>query len=195
MKLCKARSASVAYFYFDFRDEDKQSRRSLLASLLVQLTTCSDAFCDILSHLYETHDNGTRQPSDKDLTQCIKHMLTLPDRGPVYLILDALDECPDTSDVPSGRERVLDLVKELIDLSLPSLHICIASRPEVNISDALGSLASQTVSLQDELGQKKDIADYVRSVVYSGSGTFMKRWRKGDKEHAIKTLSEGADGM
>ncbi|KAH9069631.1 ankyrin repeat-containing domain protein [Lactarius deliciosus] len=193
--LCDAGSALMAYFYFDFRDLDKQARRNLLPSLLVQLSTRSDPFCDILSRLYETHDNGARQPSDKALTQCLKEMLTLPNQGPVYLIFDALDECPDTSDVPSPREQVLDLVKDLVGLQLPSLRICVTSRPEVDICDALESLASQAVSLQDERGQKKDIADYVRSVVYSGSGKFMRRWRKDDKEHVIETLSERADGM
>ena len=193
--LCDAGSASMAYFYFDFRDVDKQARRNLLPSLLVQLSNHSNTFCDILSHLYETHNNGARQPSDKALMQCLKDMLTLPNQGPVYLILDALDECPDTSDVPSPREQVLDLVKELVDLRLPSLHICATSRPEVDIADALEPLASQTVSLQDADGQKKDIVNYVRSVVYSGSGKFMKRWRKEEKEHVIKTLSERADGM
>jgi hypothetical protein len=193
--LSKAGSASIAYFYFDFRDVDKRSRRNLLPSLLVQLSTCSDAFCDILSRLYTTHDNGARQPSDKDLTQCLREMLALPDQRPVYLIMDALDECPNTSDIPSARKRVLDLVKDLIGLRLPNLRICVTSRPEVDISEALEPLASETVSLESELGQKKDIFDYVRSVVYSGSGTFMKRWREEDKEHVIKTLSERADGM
>ena len=192
---CEAGSAPMAYFYFDFRDVDKQTRRNLLTSLLVQLSGRSDAFCDVLIRLYKAHDNGAHQPSDKALTQCLKDMLTLPNQGPVYLILDALDECPDTSDVPSPREQVLDLIKELVDLRLPTLRICLTSRPEVDIGDALGPLASQTVSLQDEHGQKQDIADYVRSVVYSGSGKFMRRWRREDKEHVIKTLSERADGM
>ena len=141
------------------------------------------------------HDNGERQASDKDMTQCLKEMLTLPEQGPVYLLMDALDECPDTSGVPSAREQVLDLVKELVSLQLPGLHICVTSRPEVDISDVLCSLASQTVSLQDELGQKKDIAGYVRSIVDYGSSKYMKRWRKVDKEHVIETLSERADGM
>jgi hypothetical protein len=61
----------MAYFYFDFRDLDKKSRRNLLSSLLVQLSTCSNAFCDILSRLYTAHDNGARQASEKDLTQCL----------------------------------------------------------------------------------------------------------------------------
>ena len=193
--LCEAGIASMAYFYFDFRDLDKQSRRNFLPSLLVQLSARSDAFCDILSRLYETHDNGLRQPSDKSLTQCLKEMLSLPNQGPVYLIMDALDECPDTSNVPSAREQVLDIVKDLVGLQLPSLRICVTSRPECDIGDAIGSLASQTVSLQDERGQKKDIDDYVRSIIYSGSGNFMRRWRKEDKEHVIETLSRRADGM
>ncbi|KAH9169877.1 hypothetical protein EDB89DRAFT_2072549 [Lactarius sanguifluus] len=43
--------ASVAYSYFDFRDTSKQTRRNLLASLLIQLSACSNPFCDMLSHL------------------------------------------------------------------------------------------------------------------------------------------------
>ena len=185
----------MAYFYFDFRDVDKQTRRNILPSLLVQLSNRSDPFCDVLSRLYETHGNGAHQPSDKALTQCLREMLSLPNQGPVYLVIDALDECPDMFDVPSPREQVLDLVKDLVNLRLSGLRICVTSRPEVDIRDVLGSLASQTVSLQDECGQKKDIANYVRSVVYSGSGKFMRRWRKEDKEHVIETLSERADGM
>ena len=185
----------MAYFYFDFRDDDKKSRRNLLSSLLVQLSTCSDTFCDILFHLYVAHDNGARQASDSDLTECLKQMLSQPDQGPVYLIIDALDECPDISGVPSAREQVLDLVKELVNLQPPGLRICVTSRPEVDICDALDSLTSQKVSLQDEGGQKKDIAYYVKSVVCSGSGKIMKRWRQEDKVDVIDTLSERADGM
>ena len=183
--LREARLASIGYFYFDFRDDDKKSRRNLLSSLLVQLSACSDAFCDILSRYYVAHDNGARQASDKDMTQCLKEMLTLPDQGPVYLIMDALDECPDKSGVPPARGQVLGLVKELVNLHFPGLHICITSRPEVDIGDALGSLASQTVSLQDELGQKNDIAGYVRFVVHSGMSTSMKQWRKDEDRKSV----------
>jgi len=185
----------MAYFYFDFRDTDKQARRNLLPSLLVQLSTHSDPCCDTLSRLYEAHDNGARQPNDSALTQCLKEMLTLPDQCPVYLILDALDECPNTSEIPSTRRRVLDLVKDLVDLQLPNLHICVTSRPEVDIRDAIEPLAFHPVSLHNESGQKEDIATYVRSIVYSNSSAAMSRWRVEDKELVIETLSDKADGM
>ena len=78
---------------------------------------------------------------------------------------------------------------------LPNLHICVTSRPEVEIRDVLEPLTSRRVSLHDQSGQKKDIEDYVTSVVYSNSEPIMRRWRKQDKELVIETLSEQADGV
>ena len=193
--MCDARQASMAYFYFDFRDIDKQHWRHLITSLLTQLSSYSGPRCDILSRLYSKHKGGAEQPSDDTLTRCLKEMLTLPDQRPTYLIIDALDECPNTSGIPSHRDRVLRLVKELIDLHLPHLHICITSRPEVDIREVIEPLTSRRVSLHDQSGQKKDIEDYVRSVVYSDLEPIMRRWRKEDKDIVIKTLSERADGM
>ena len=193
--LYKAGSASMAYFYFDFRDVDKRSRHNLLPSLLVQLSARSDPFCDVLSRLYKDHDDGMRRPSESALMRCLKDMLTLPDQGSVYLILDALDECPKGSGVPSIRKQVLDLVRDLVDLRLPCLHICVTSRPEVDIQDTLENLASHSISLHGESGQQKDITDYIGSVVHSNSVREIRRWRDADKDLVIKTLSERADGM
>ncbi len=190
-----AGQASMAYFYFDFRDVNKQHLRDLLPSFLTQLSSRSGPRCDILSQLYSDHEDGARQPNDDALTQCLKGMLKLPDQHPTYLIVDALDECPDVSGIPTPRKRVLQLVKELVDLHMPNLHICVTSRPEVDIQDVLEPLTSRRVSLHDQSGQKKDIEDYVRSVVYSDSEPIMRRWRKDDKDLVVKSLSERADGM
>jgi hypothetical protein len=122
-------------------------------------------------------------------------MLTLPDQPPTYLIIDAVDESPNTPGIPSSREKVLQLVKELIELHLPNLRIYITSRPEIGIRKVLEPLVSHRVSLHDQSGQKEDIADYIRSVVYSDSERIMKGWRTEDKELVIKRLSDRADGM
>jgi hypothetical protein len=122
-------------------------------------------------------------------------MLSLPDQRPVYLIMDALDECSNISGIPSPRDKVLRLVKELVDLHVPNLHICVTSRPEVDIRDVLEPLTPRRVSLHDQSGQKEDIEAYVRSVVYSDLEPIMRRWRKEDKEFVIETLSNQADGM
>jgi hypothetical protein len=193
--MCDAGRASMIYFYFDFRDADKQRLNDLLSSLLTQLSANSDPRCDVLSRLYRSHYDGQKQPSDRVLTQCLKEMLVIPNQSPIYLIIDALDECPNASGMPSDRERVLQLVKELADPGLSNLHICVTSRPEVGIRHILEPLTSRRISLHDQTGQKQDIVEYVRSVVYSDSESIMKRWRTEDKEFVIKTLAERADGM
>ena len=185
----------MAYFYFDFRDLSKQTCHDLLLSLVFQLSIRSSPCCDILHRIYQSHEDGTRQPSDDTLKECVKEMLRLPGQGPIFIVLDALDECPDSSGIPSPRYEVLQLVKELVDLHLQELHICATSRPEVNIRAVLEPLAFSSVSLHDETGQATDIADYVRNVVDSSPSTAMKRWRADDKNLVIETLTDRADGM
>jgi hypothetical protein len=185
--------ASTAYFYFDFRDINKQNRRDLLPSLVIQLSDQSHRHCDILNSLHLKHGSGAQKPSEDDLIECLKDMLTLPDQQPIYLIIDALDECPDTSGLPSPREQVLDLLQALVELSSPNLRLCVTSRPEIDIRRALEPFTSLRVSLHEQSGQKRDIIDYVTSVVQSDPK--MRRWRDEDRNLVIETLSEGADGM
>jgi hypothetical protein len=89
------------------------------------------------------------QPSNTVLTKCLEDMLILPDQPPIYLIMDALNESPITSGIPSARE--------------------------IDIRNAIEPLTSFRVSLHDQTGQKEDIADYVRTVVYSNSDINMRR--------------------
>jgi hypothetical protein len=186
-------SASMAYFYFDFRDTSKQNRRDLLPSLVIQLSSQSDFYFDVLFRLYLAHDSGGQKPSEGKLIDCLKEMVTFPDQPPVYVIVDALDECPNSSGMPSLREQVLDLMKDLVELSLPNLHLCVTSRPEIDIRNALEPLTSRRVSLHNQTGQRQDIVDYVTFVV--NSDVKMRRWRDEDKLMVIETLSERAQGM
>ncbi|KAH9019709.1 hypothetical protein EDB84DRAFT_610969 [Lactarius hengduanensis] len=191
--VCNAGFASMAYFYFDFKDTGKQDSRALLSSLLIQLSDQSDAYCDILLTLYSAHRHGSVQPNDDALAQCLKTMLVALGQTPIYLIMDAVDECINTSGMPSPREKVLRLIKNLVELKLSYLHLCITSRPEIDIRNALGPLAAHRISLHDESGQNADIANYVSSVVYSDLR--MRRWRAEERDLVVGTLSAKADGM
>ena len=191
--LRKTGSACLAYFYCDFRDEAKQNHRSLIISILWQLATQSDLCWDSLSRLYSEHDDGKQRPSEDSLSQCLKEMLSLSTQGSVYIIIDALDECPNNSGMPTPREKVLGLVQNLVGLHLPNVHICVTSRPEIDIQTALEPLTSLRVSLHNQSGQTRDIVNYISSVVHSDS--MIQRWREEDKGLVIKTLSERADGM
>ena len=183
----------MAYFYFDFKDTAKQSSRALLTSLLVQLSDQSDILRDELLALYLAHKQGSEQPTNDSLTECLKHSLIMIKHEPIYLIMDALDECPSDLGVPSSREKVFELVKDLVELRHPHLRLCITSRPEFDIRATLQPLATQQVSLHDEIGQRQDIINYVTSVVHSDKK--MKKWRDDDKNMVIDKLTEKADGM
>jgi hypothetical protein len=188
----KAGLASLAFFYCDFREDQKKDLRGLLSSLLAQLCHQSDSYSNVLSKLYTEHSNGLRHPSDDVLAECLKDLLSLPGHAPVYLIVDALDECPNTS-IPSPRDEVLDLIEELIKSEIPKLRVCVTSRPETDIKDILEPLVRHTVSLHDESGQKGDIEEYIKSVINTNKKN--KRWKAADKQLVIDVLTEKADGM
>ncbi|KAH9170736.1 hypothetical protein EDB89DRAFT_2071643 [Lactarius sanguifluus] len=167
--MCNAGSAFLAYFYFDFKDTTKQDSRALLSS-----GPTLRSFRCILRRSFSAHKRGSEQPTEDSLAQCLKDMLTMTGKVPVYLVVDALDESPNDSGIPSSREKVLKLVKEIVDLHHPNLP-------------------TQEVSLHEESGQKQDINDYITFVVHSDRR--MKRWRDDDKDAVIENLTKKADGM
>ena len=189
----KAGLASLAFFYCDFKEDHKKDLRGLLSSLLVQLCHQSDSYCDMLSKFYSEHASGSRYPGDNALEICLKDLLKHPGHAPVYLIVDALDECPNSSSIPSPRSDVLNLITELVKSNISNLHICVTSRPELDIKDALGSLSFCSVSLHDERGQKSDIEEYITSVIRSDPKN--KMWKEEDKQLVIDVLTRKADGM
>ena len=189
----KAGLASLAFFYCDFREDQKKDLRGLLSSLLIQLCHQSDSYSDILSNFYSEHAEGARHPSDDELARCLKDLLKLPGHAPVYMIVDALDECPNTSAVRSPRAKVLNLIQELIKSQFSNLRICITSRPETDIKYVLDTLTSRSVSLHDECGQKRDIEDYIKSVIYTHPEN--RRWKAEHKQLVIDILTVKANGM
>jgi hypothetical protein len=185
--------ATLAYYYFDFRDVKKQDCYGLLSSLILQLSTESDLRFSILSRLYSDHGRGIEKPDIDALKKCMTDMLSQPDQASTYIIVDAVDECPNLSGTPSAREEVLGLIEELVNLKLQNVHLCVASRPEIDIRIVLEPLTSLKISLHDESGQKEDILKYIKSAVRSDRR--MRRWREEDQTLVIDTLSRNADGM
>ena len=183
--------ADIAYYYFDFRDTKKQDCYGLLSSFVLQLSVQSDSRSNILSKLYS--DNGpVLTPTVIALETCIKDMLSQPGQGPSYIIVDGLDECPNPPGTRSSRGKVLELIKELVDLQLPNVHLCVASRPEIDIQKVLEPLNAVQISLHDEPGQEADIVTYITSVVSSNN---VPDWTEEDENLVVKTLSQKANGM
>ena len=187
----RAGLVSLVYYYCDFRDVKKKDLRGLVSSLLVQLCHQSDSYCDIVSKFYSEYASCC--PSDGALVLCLKRLLKLPGQSPVYLIVDALDECPTTSDMPHAREEVLMLVGQLTTSEYPNLRICVTGRLEPDLSAVLEPSSFRSISLHEESGQKEDITNYIKSVVHMDQK--MQVWRAGDRELVINVLTQKVDGM
>jgi hypothetical protein len=185
--------ASLAFFYCDFRDDQKKKLRGLLTSLLVQLGDQSKAYSAILSDFYVEHGRSSQHAGDGELLECLKNMLRLSGQPTVHIIIDAIDECPKMTGFPSSREEVLKLVEELVNLQVSNLRICVTSRPEADIVSVLGRLAFRSVSLHGEDGQIQDIVEYIKFQVRTDIK--MRAWRIADKELVIDVLTERANGM
>ena len=185
--------ATLAYYYFDFRDVKKQDCHGLLSSIVSQLSAKSDSYDNVFPELYSDNNHGMRKPEIGALKKCLADILSLPGQGQIYVVVDGLDECPNFPGRPSARDEVLELIEELVGLELPNLHLCVASRPEIDIRTVLEPLTTFKISLHDESGQKEDIIKYIESVV--GSDRSMRRWKEEDKQLVVHTLSSKADGM
>ena len=136
----KSGLASLAFFYCDSREDENLDLRGLLSSVLAQLCHQSDSYYRILSSFYSEHADGWRHPSDDALVRCLKDISRVSRQAPVYLIVDGLDECSNTSAMPSPCEKVLTFLGNLIVSQLPNVRICVTSRPEIDIKRVLEPL-------------------------------------------------------
>ena len=118
MALHDAGLGLTTFYYFDFRNTTMQDVHGLLSSLLVQLCARSNPCYRILSRLYSNCDSGSQLPDDRALIKCLRDMLELPGQPVIYLIVDVLDECPNISSIFPPRERVLNLIEDLVKLHL-----------------------------------------------------------------------------
>ena len=191
----ETKSTLVAYYYFDYKDSSKRDLSGLLASLVFQLGGGSVRCWSVLYQLYTKCRNGSDQPSNAALAECLGNMLKLSSQLPIFIILDALDECPNATETPSAREKVLNFLDNLVESEHLNAFICVTSRPEQDIQCVLNPLTSPSrrVSLHDEAGQREDINRYLRSFVQADRA--MQRWKAEDRELVINALSEQANGM
>jgi hypothetical protein len=137
----KSGLASLAFFYCDFREDEKKDRRGLLSSLLVQLCHQSDSYCDILSGFYLEHAKGSQYPSDDALVQCLKDILKtsrtsprLPDCGCFGRMSKYIRDAVSPREGPNARGGAYRVTTS-------NLRVCVTSRPETDIKAVLDDLS------------------------------------------------------
>lgn len=150
----------------------------------------------MVQHLLGYKERGER-PDSKVLEQAL--MAAMSGFSAVYIVIDALDECPGP---PLWRERsrLLGALSRVVTTQPPNLHMLCTSRMESDINAVLGPLISaekwtrrRAIDMhEDRALLHDDIGLYIDSVLASPD---FESWPDGVKAEARFSLLSRADGM
>ncbi|PWI64589.1 hypothetical protein PCL_09519 [Purpureocillium lilacinum] len=102
-------SVGIAYIYCDYRRQDEQTAKDLLASLLKQLAECLPTFPEAMKSIYGRHKKMHSRPSFHEVASALETVLALYSR--VFILVDALDECRESD---HSRTKFVDYVFKLL---------------------------------------------------------------------------------
>lgn len=174
----------MAYFYFSFTDAAKQQCSNMLSSLLTQIASQVDLTPDCLASLHRAYQRSN--PPKADVKRCLHTLFNETPIHHVYVLIDALDEIPDTD----GREEACKILEELSQH--PKVHILTTSRREHDITEYMSECNSITdISIQNS-EVDHDIQLYVRERLKADKK--LKKWSTLHSE-IERVLSAQADGM
>jgi ankyrin repeat protein len=179
---CLGNDARVAYFFFDFADKNKQSYCDLLRSILSQVILKEALNPEQTKTLSQLHDNAVQSDS-ASLLNTLKSLLN--DSRPIYLVIDALDESADRTEVLSG-------LNEIAGWDSPALHLLVTSREEKDIEDTLVPLVSHRTRIKGECVDE-DIRTYIDHSI--AKDPRLKKWSADIQKEIADALSHQCKGM
>ncbi|KAL2270157.1 hypothetical protein VTJ83DRAFT_2341 [Remersonia thermophila] len=127
-----ALSPGLSFFFCQGTDAALNNATAVLRSLIWLLLLQQPR---LMCHLLQKYkESGANLFKDKNaffaLSEALRNMLKDPQLSPVYLAVDALDECM------QGRPDLIDLISTSLTLS-PHVKWLISSRPEVDLAATL----------------------------------------------------------
>lgn len=181
----------LAYFYFSFSDSQKQTVDGMISSLIRQISARRPNIPQAVQSLGEYKNRGGR-PDTETLMEAL--VASMQGFSAVYIVVDALDECPITND---ERKKLLNSLRHILKAAPDSLHMFCTSRKEANIDKALRPLLLEPLGDEINLSNQTehlngDIAQYIDSILADAN---YNTWPKGVKEETRRVLMKKADGM
>ncbi|KAM0217015.1 hypothetical protein ACHAQD_007504 [Fusarium lateritium] len=174
-------TVGIAYIYCNFRNQQSQNIRMLVASVLKQLCHRLPDIPDIIQAMYSKHETAKTKPPTEDLRAAMKIVMKVFSR--LYLVVDALDEWQNTE---GDRYSMLN---ELLSLKAETnLNLFATSRLMGDTKKCFSGFPSIDVSASQE-----DIALYVEGHQNLLPGFVSQT--PGLLEEIKETLSEGSQGM
>ncbi|KAJ5278317.1 hypothetical protein N7524_004470 [Penicillium chrysogenum] len=128
----------LAYFFFQASRSNMTSPTDALRSLIWMLLIQQPR---LFSYIRETLTNAGASYFDSagvfwPLAEIFKQMLADKDLTPVYLTLDALDECDERKAENPGLAHLLSLVSDTLSIT-DKVKWLLSSRPEINVYNKL----------------------------------------------------------
>ncbi|KAK4901068.1 hypothetical protein LTR49_027331 [Elasticomyces elasticus] len=175
--------AGYAIFYFSFSDNQKQGLVDLLRSLVVQLAWKGPA----LSKLQQAYDKPNRtvlglEELEGILLSCFQSY------EEVFLLIDALDECPQDGDV---RQTMLECLAHL-SRKAPQVKIFATSRELLDIRQCMARLEAEPMTIA-----ARAVDDDIRKYTTTQLSRDHRLSRLDQQTKALieETISVKADGM
>jgi hypothetical protein len=174
----------IAYFYFYYAEADKQSLRGMLSSIISQLEEQLLEAPSPLLALYKRLGSGAHEPSIPELITCLESLITALSARPIFIVLDALDEC-------SKPEELEHVLCDLVQSNEGQVHVFVTSRPEDAVVKMLRPLTTSELDLSSV--NNGDISLYIEHVL-SEEKPF-RSWKQVHRELVLNHLLEHCDGM
>ncbi|KAL6898779.1 ankyrin repeat-containing domain protein [Trichoderma evansii] len=184
-------STPIIYYYFAFSDVQKQDRNGMLASLIKQICCQRPNVPDSVKNLGEYKKAGMR-PSTDELEKCL--ITATCGFSAVYIIIDALDECPELNE---QREQLMETLHHILAAEFDNLHLFCTSRKEPDIDASLRRYLSEPGRVEICLSTyiweiRRDISQYVD---YTLADVNYSSWPDDIKTEAKEILIEKSDGI
>ena len=155
----------------------------MVRSILYQLSQQKSKTQHILQSLYQRCGNGQQQPGCTNVRELLRESLAVP--TPVYIILDALDECAD-------REDLLDFLSSFVQLKLAGVRILATSRRERDIEERLLPSTAYNINIQSAVVDE-DIRLYIKARLATDAK--LKKWSDSVRIEILDALIKKANGM
>ena len=181
----QAANFGFAPFYFTFSDQGKQSYEALLRSLVAQLGT-QEPGLPILQERYDQWHKLQGGLNVQNLEPLFLAVVAVYDT--VFVVLDALDECPEEADARSKLFEDLNHLAKEAD----NLQILMTSRDESDIRDCMLRLPANQRQIQTR-AVDNDIHSYVTQQL--SQGHYFRRLKRESLDLIQATITEKADGM
>lgn len=175
----------VAKFYCDYKDTQTHDPRTILGALARQLILQhQDAFMQLESFCETHHMTEITQGSATTDNFCEFIVDLSRNFSTTSIIVDGLDE------IAEDRAEVTRLLKSLNNPS-GTIKTLLASRNEIDIRNVLANYPSVSIA-----AKSGDLRLYVHSEIEKRTKMGKLRIRDRNlKDHIVKVLTEGADGM